>query len=785
MIRRSIVRGRIAAALAGAGLVGAALFAGTGGAAAIPEVPRAAAQAHASITPSSNIGNEETVTVSWSGFTPTTPDPNSLSVRLKDLVGIYECVANPPGKKYFYTRDCYTQLPPDDPTYPGDGNKVDPVLDDYGLYGVTGPDGNGQTGFQVQTGTLHTGEPFNNATPIKAFNIQCDQSHPCVLKVVDFGSYFDTWTRDGVNFPGHPLTPGDWTELADAAPSVPLSFGNATSCPPPAPTTPQIDVEGAGSASYAINTWNGQLCTSRTPLNLNYTTTGEYTAASDFQSGATEVALASLAPSSGPKGGSYVAAPLDVSGVDIAFRIDDAVTGTPVTTVRLTPRLVAMLVTDSGTFGDVYADSASIYPLTLDPEFQALNPGVHFPGAFGGYGVIEPILEGAATDDTEILTQWIADDADARAFLRGADPCGAKLNANWAGVSYPTPIFRDLEQNPSFPAWSGYYNPITNLLQAVNDLFYGKPAGFNPVDSTGSAASMPPVVAVEDAMYAELDNTSTVRAAEPAASLSSASKDSTIGQYVTVTSPGHCTPKSLTSFSGFTAPTTANLATALGTMTRNRDLTMQPPVTTTVPGAYPLTKVDYAFLPSSNLTEAKAKALAQFVDYVAGPGQSGSVLPYGYTPLPAFLVNQDTTAAAAVLKSVPSTPKPGGGTGGPLPGSTSFGSTPAGSTSFGSTPSTSTSTTATSSASGGSASAATTKPVGQTAQSAPSTGAVASAATAVDARQAEGPVTVGAMERNGWWLLPLIAGLVLVMGLGGYVLGWETPLSRSKRRQGS
>ena len=783
MTRRTTVRHPISAALLGVALIGVSLLAMTGGASAFAG-PRTGAQGHASITPSSNIGNQQTVTVSWSGFPPTALDPNSPSVRLKNLVGVYECVAHPPGGKYYYARDCYTQLPPNDAIYPSDGNMVDPLRANYGIWGVTGPDGDGQIAFEVQTGTLHSNPPSlispKTGKAVTPWNIQCDQSHACVLKVVDFGTYFDTYPVYSPNFPGYPLTPGDWTELAEAGPSIPLSFGSTTTCPPPAATTPQINVEGAGSASYAIDTWNGQLCNSHSPLNLNYTTTGEVTAKADFESGATNVALASLSPSSGPKGGSYVAAPTDVSAVAIAFRIADATTQATVTTVRLTPRVLAMLVTNSGTDGGIYADSARLFPLTQDPEFQALNPGVNFPGAFGEFGVIEPILEGAVTDDTQILTQWIADDADARAFLRGDDPCGAKLNPSWAGISYPTAIFRDLEQSTSFPAWSGYYNPITNLGQEVSDLVYGKPAGFNPVNPTLGQQAMPVVVPSEDAMFAELDYTSTDRAAEPAASLSPASATSTIGQYVTVTSPGHCVPKSLSSFPGFTAPSAASLALAARSMAHNRDLTLRPPVTTTVQGAYPLTKVDYAFMPSSHLTKTEADGLAQFADYVAGPGQAAGVLPYGYAPLPSFLTSQDLNAAQTILKSVSVTSASGGpGAGGV---SSSFGSSPFGASPLGSTSTASVVPATTASGSASSASTSTTKPPGPSAQGAP-VGGVASAAAAVAERQTEGPVTIGAIERNGWWLLPLIAGLVLVLGLGGVLIGWDTPLSRWRKRQ--
>ncbi len=750
--RHVTVNWRAKACLAGLALMGALVAPVAGSASA--SIPSAGVVgASVSLDPNGEIGNEQTVTVSWSGLKPTAPDTKSFSLQYRDLVGVYECLANPPGAIYYYTEDCYTQTPPNDAQKPSDGNLVDPMLDQTGLYGVTGVDGQGQIGFQVQEGTLHTNQLYGDPP----FNIQCDQTNKCVIKVVDFGKYFDK-NGNVPNLPGNPLTKGDWSEMVDAAPSVPIVFAPTPNCPPPAVSTPQLHVEGAGSSSYALESWDAQLCKGSSPLAVDYTTTGEVVARGDFQSGMTDVALAALPPTSGPNGGSYAAAPLDVSGAAIAFRISDQVTGTIVTTVRLTPRLVAMLVTDSATFGNnTYPDSAQVYPLTQDPEFQALNPGVNFPGGGPGtFGVIEPLLEGSGSDDTQIITQWIADDADARAFLAGDDPCGAQLNPNWAGVHYPTPIFKDLEQSTTFPAWSGYYNPLTNLQQEVTDLFYGKPAGFNPVDNSGGATAMPPVVDTQDAMFAELDYTSTTRAAEPSSSLSAASPTSTIGQYVTEPSPGHCAPKPLTSFPDFTTPSPQSLTLALGQMKRNPDGTLQPPVTTRVEGAYPLTKVDYAFLPTSNLTEAQAAALAQFARYVGGPGQSPSILPYGYSPLPSSLTTQDNSAAVAALNGIATA----GQSLSITPGGTSLGLTSTAGTSV----PTSTLNPATGTA---------TQPGPQSLPRSPGTAEVV--------KQLEGPVSIAALVRTAWWLLPLIGALALALGLAGAVLGWEYPIPRRKK----
>jgi hypothetical protein len=69
--------------------------------------------------------------------------------------------------------------------------------------------------------------------------------------------------------------------------------------------------------------------------------------------------------------------------------------------------------------------------------------------------------------------------------------------------------------------------------------------------------------------------------------------------------------------------------------------------------AYPLTMVIYALVPTSHVKQAKADAIAHFLQFVAGPGQTPGLqpghLPPGYLPLPAKLRAQTMRAAQLVL----------------------------------------------------------------------------------------------------------------------------------------
>jgi hypothetical protein len=103
-------------------------------------------------------------------------------------------------------------------------------------------------------------------------------------------------------------------------------------------------------------------------------------------------------------------------------------------------------------------------------------------------------------------------------------------------------------------------------------------------------------------------------------------------------------------------------------------------------GAYPLTMVIYAMVPISGVKAGKAAAIADFLDYVAGPGQQRGLnvgqLPPGYLPLPAKLRAQ-TLHAADLVRTQAGNPKPPSS---PSP-SSSPGSGPGGTAAPGSSPS--------------------------------------------------------------------------------------------------
>jgi hypothetical protein len=200
-----------------------------------------------------------------------------------------------------------------------------------------------------------------------------------------------------------------------------------------------------------------------------------------------------------------------------------------------------------------------------------------------------------------------------------------------------------------------------------------------------------------------------------------------------------------------------------------------------VKDAYPLTKVDYAFVPSSNLTQTQADTLSSFIDYVGGPGQASTVLPYGYTPLPSYLQAEDTAAAAKVEQGVPKpTPTPTTTTptttrttqptGNSVPGSNSgTSSSPGGSSPTGG-----------GSSSGGpdaGSSSAQVTPLlhGSPGANGSPTRLAGGLGKSSGPQSIQAPVTIGSVLRTAGWLLPAALALMGIIGLAGLLLTYGVP----------
>jgi ABC-type phosphate transport system substrate-binding protein len=488
---------------------------------------------------------DQVVSVHWTGFHPTDASGGYT-------VTVFQCKGAVPTS----LADCYQNFRP-------------PAGDDLGtgIYdATTTADGSGTTFFEVRP---------SEALP----ELDCKAANPCSILVFE---------NDGNPWPA--------TGLPASAVTAPIQFAPSPSdCPQV--NSPDVRTEGSASTAHVLYDWAAKTCTATPPLSIDYTESASPAGRRDFLNGSVEVGLTStpatsaeLASASGHR--SFVYAPLDVSGVAVAFNVTDTVTHQRITDMNLTPRLVAILISGSGLH------------LFQDPEFEALNPGHNWP-----MEVQPPLLRGERNADALLLTTWLQDDPAARAFLDGKDP-NAEVDTYWKGVDYPTDIFEARDPNTI-----GNYNPRTGTLTNARRLFNFQAPG----DGVSVSAQNDGILAVTDVVTA-------ARFGQPVAKLRRSGG-------------GDADP--------FVAPDPAGLTAGLAAMKVNADGVTKTPDVTAANG-YPLVKVDYAMVPTSGTDKAAATKLSQFLTFAAGDGQA-DVQTAGYLPLPTDLQAQTTAAAAKVV----------------------------------------------------------------------------------------------------------------------------------------
>jgi hypothetical protein len=162
-----------------------------------------------------------------------------------------------------------------------------------------------------------------------------------------------------------------------------------------------------------------------------------------------------IPPDQAPPDHPLIYAPVGLSGLAIAFYIEHQPTssappaqqllgGQRFTTMKLTPRLVAKLLTQSYR-GSVVLPSEDYLKgnpqgLTVDPEFLDLNP--EYKDSANWSTPPDALVQLDNSDLTALLWSWVAADPDASAFLKGTpDLHGMVINPNNKDLILPTSSF--------------------------------------------------------------------------------------------------------------------------------------------------------------------------------------------------------------------------------------------------------------------------------------------------------------------------------------------------------
>jgi hypothetical protein len=495
-----------------------------------------------------------------------------------------------------------------------------------------------------------------------------------------------------------PLTPEAWAHRI----AVPLSFNPVgTTCSPTAPTD---EIFGSELASTAFQSWEPGLCQGGSTSNYQFVSSNDTLARRNLtepQYGSAGMSVfsdpvdATATPSS-----PVVYSPLTLSGVVVAFNVDrvagldaqsqpypdeEALAGSRVEHLFLTPRLMAKLLTESyqAELQDVTTDKAPAYawiqknPVSLftDPDFLQYNPEFTELTTQQKVDASTLVVEETSSDSALAVWKWILADRAAREWLSGVpDQWGMGVNPYYSlnadqnpnGEAFDNPVPSTFPKSdpycydtgqevygvagqPAQPArplcvqdWSPYTLGMAAAALAAATANDGAKTTLDPTQSANTAwTSNGPQESGNDCVLVVTDTASAARYGLQTASLSHAGDDA---------SPTFVAPTSASILAGEHAMTPSTVA---GVVVPN------PSITTA--GAYPLPMVTYGATTPATLTAGQRSDYAAMVRFVATsgqvPGDRPGNLPPGYVPLPADLA-QEATASAASILNPPATPAP-------------------------------------------------------------------------------------------------------------------------------
>lgn len=459
-------------------------------------------------------------------------------------------------------------------------------------------------------------------------------------------------------------------------------------------------IAGSELIVNAISSWQPQLCSGKNGAAFVHRIGAE----SDALQAASGTAPSALALTSLPLDTANSSvdkdpltyAPVAISGAAITFAIDASPNpqsgsaaieerrGLPLTDLKLTPRLVAKLLTssyvdalpngaDKSHIGYVSFTEPGKNPRSIvqDPDFWAVNGGEN--GEWAQQNIVGASVADALTPDgrSDIATQlwkYVLSDPSAVAWLGGAaDEWGMVVNPYYTTDAAKNPNGTGLTlPRDNFPKADPIEKPDTTVTDPANGSGVINLVTWRPY--TGSFADGAYHVLRGDGMLpGAWDKFSTppkfgksVRELFGSQRVISVSTAPAAEQYQTVTA-------ALQNPAGrFVKPTRASLTAGAKAMTKSAE---QPQVRSFDPAssaakaasqAYPLTMPVYAALNPEQSDDALRASYANLIRFAATKGQQPGTdlgqLPPGYAPLPKSWVRQ-AVAAADVIEGA-ATPAP-------------------------------------------------------------------------------------------------------------------------------
>ncbi len=386
-------------------------------------------------------------------------------------------------------------------------------------------------------------------------------------------------------------------------------------------------------------------------------------------------------------------APIALTGLSVAFAVDRTApnsstapggvaerTNLPFTQMKLTPRLIAKLLTSSYVESLPYgADKTEIgykdnanpgsnaYNLAEDPDFRSINDADWQYQGLRGLVFAGLLVPQGRSDGAVAIWKYILADADARAFLNGdPDPWGMKVNPwfstnpriNPTGTALGIPMDNYPKADPiESPADKTEGTPPINLVT-------WRPYT-NDYDSGGKLTLQGDALLLGswDPQASPPKFSKTVRRLPGYQAVMSVTDLGASERY------GVHTAALLNPAGTFVAPTTSSLTAAAAAMTpvagSSGMVAFDPasPQAAAATDAYPLAMPVYAAARTDGKDAELRSSYASFIRYAVGagqrPGSADGQLPEGYAPIPTAWVGAATEVADRIAAGpVATSPQP-------------------------------------------------------------------------------------------------------------------------------
>lgn len=425
---------------------------------------------------------------------------------------------------------------------------------------------------------------------------------------------------------------------------------------------PTLQLYGSVLASAVAEQWSPAYCSRQDRFVLRINDQVEATAFRNLTAGYGSGVVATYRGATG----STVElgyAPIAVTGFAIAFVVDIPEGGGQLESLRLTPRLLAKLLTASYWGTNPSAQEKAQRPdlannprsLQLDPEFRELNPALDSDAVYwnNAYIAFSQLMGPSVPADVmTALTSYIAADEEAMAFIAGKpDPWGVTVNSAYTNISLPradwpladtwvAPAPEGCQTMQPIPWFSKVLAPVSDLHRIAQDMLSATPEAIylhQIVQNTDVCRTFrqPTLPQGSRAMIGLITLADAERYALPVAAL----RTTGTGTGATFVAP---TPQSLSAGAAMAvapepgAPFAPDAEALIAS-----------------PTAYPGTMVLHAAFPLSGLDGAVAERAASFIQIATTEGQvqgTGSgQLPDGYLPITSTGSTAQLLAAAGAV----------------------------------------------------------------------------------------------------------------------------------------